>query len=99
MDVMVLEFRSHDLLAIHESAIAGLEVVQLIIVPVTHQNSVSPGDVGILDANGVFRSSTNRDKTLCQLNRCGERDRREYVQLWHRRPDSYSSESVGLSQL
>lgn len=68
----ILEFYRHDLLAIHESAISGLEVVQLIIVPVPHQNSVSPGAVRILDANGVFRSATNRDEVFRQLNRCGE---------------------------
>ena len=71
----VLEFHGHDLLAIHEGAIGGVEVVQLIIVPVTHEDSVAPGDVGILDANGVFRSSTNREKTFRQLNRGGERGR------------------------
>ena len=38
----ILEFHCHDRLAIHVRAIGGLEVVQLIIVPVTHQNSVSP---------------------------------------------------------
>ena len=71
----ILEFHGHDRLAIHVRAIGGLEVVQLVIVPVTHQNSVSPGDVGILDADGVFRSSTNRQKIFRQLNRGIERAR------------------------
>ena len=95
----ILEFHRHDVLAIHESAIGGIEVVQLIIVAVTHQNSVSPGDIGIREANGVFWSSANRDEIVRQLNRCGDLAWREYVQLWHRRPDSYCSENMRLSQL
>ncbi len=69
----MLEFDRHNSFPIDKGAVGGLEVVQLIIVPISYQNPMPLRHVVIWDANiGLFGASDSY-KVVRQIDRSDER--------------------------